>query len=115
MNTVTRYLVVTVVVAFATWVGGWWTVPVVGLAAGMVLSPGIVAGACASAWLLLLLIDFATGSIGRVAAVLAGVMGLPAPALIAVTLAFPALLGWSAASLGSAARSTSRSTSLPPS
>jgi hypothetical protein len=106
---------VTVLTAVATWFAGWWTVPIVALVAGLVrCPPGIVAAGCASGWLALLLIDFAAGSIGRVGGVLAGVMGLPAPALFVVTLAFPALLGWSAASLGNAALSL-RPTSRPPS
>jgi hypothetical protein len=37
--------------------------------------------------------------------VLAGVMGLPAIVVFALTLVLPALLGWSAASIGDAARS----------
>ena len=36
---------------------------------------------------------------------LAGIMGLPMPALIVVTLLFPAVTGWAAASLGDSARS----------
>ena len=106
---------VTVLAALATWVAGWWAVPIVALGAGLIrCAPSIVAAACATGWLALLLVDFAAGSIGRVGGVLAGVMGLPAPALFVVTLAFPALLGWSAASLGNAALSL-RSTSRPPS
>ena len=106
---------VTILTAVVTWVAGWWAVPIVALGAGLIrCSPGIVAAACASGWLALLLVNLASGSIGRVSGVLAGVMGLPAPALFAVTLAFPALLGWSAASLGNAALSL-RSTSRPPS
>jgi hypothetical protein len=100
MNTLTRYLVVTLTVAVATWIGGWWTVAIVALVAGLVLPAGTVAAACASAWLLLLLFDFAAGSVGRLGGVLAGVMGLPAPALVAETRACPARIGRSDASLG---------------
>jgi hypothetical protein len=115
MKAMQCFAAVTLLAATATWFGGWWAVPVVALGAGLLrCAPGVVAGASATGWLILLLIDVAAGSIGRVGSVLAGVMGLPAPALFAVTLAFPALLGWSAASLGNAARSV-RPTSLPPS
>ena len=101
--------------AIGTWLLGWWSVPVVALLAGLLgCGPGLVATACASAWLSLLLIDAATGNLGRIAGLLAGVRGLPAVALFFVTLALPALLGWSAASLGDATRSI-RPTSRRPS
>jgi hypothetical protein len=115
MKRLVCFVSVALIAALGTWMGGWWTVPLIAFGAGLLrCSPGIVAGACAAGWLVLLMIDVAAGSIGRVGGVLAGVMGLPAPALFAVTLAFPALLGWSAASIGDAARSI-RPTSLPPS
>ena len=105
MKATARFFVIAAFVAVATWSGGWWTVPAVALAAGLLLSsPGLVAAACAAGWLVLLLLDMTTGSIGRLGSILSGVMGLPAPALVAVTLAFPALLGWSAATLGNALR-----------
>jgi len=101
--------------ALGTWSFGWWAVPVVALIAGLTrCSPGIVSAASAAAWLILLAMDVASGGVGRVASLLAGVMGLPAAALFVVTLALPALLGWSAASLGHAARSI-RATSRQPS
>jgi hypothetical protein len=89
-----------------TWVLGWWAIPLVALIAGFARSgAGITSAASATAWLILLLVDVAGGSIGRIAELLAGVMGLPAAALFVITIALPALLGWSAASLGDAARS----------
>ena len=99
------FVVVAITVGVSTWIGGWWTVPLIALIAGLLRCPaGLVAGGCTAGWLLLLLIDVAAESFGRVGTVLAGIMGLPAAALFAVTLAFPALFGWSAASLGNAAR-----------
>ena len=53
---------------------------------------------------MLLLIDAARGPVGEVAARLGGVMGLPPAALVVCTLLFPALLAWSASSIGAAAR-----------
>lgn len=98
-----------------TWLGGWWAVAIVAFAAGcLACSPALVAAGCAAGWLVLLLADALAGSIGRVADALGGVMGLPPIALFAVTLALPALLGWSAALLGNAARSL-RPTSRQPS
>jgi hypothetical protein len=64
--------------------------------------PGSVALAAALGWLVLLVFDVLAG-IARLGSLLAGIMGLPAPALFAVTLLFPALLAWSAASVAYAA------------
>ena len=89
-----------------TWTLGWWAVPIVALVAGLLRCPALLtAAASATAWLAILGIDAAVGSVPRVAGVLAGIMGLPAVAILALTLVLPALLGWSAASLGDAARS----------
>ena len=102
-------------VALGTWMVGWWAVPVVALIAGLTgCRAGLVSGASAAAWLVLLVSDVASGNFPEVASVLAGIMGMPAAVLLVVTLALPALLGWSAASLGDAARSI-RPTSRPPS
>jgi hypothetical protein len=60
---------------------------------------------CASAgWLTLLLIDAARGPLGEVAARFGSVVGFPPLALVVITLLFPALLAWSAAFIGAAAR-----------
>ena len=98
-----------------TWTLGWWAVPIVAMLAGLLGCPALLTGAAsATAWLAILAIDAAAGSVPRVAGVLAGVMGLPAVAIFALTLVLPALLGWSAASVGDAARSL-RTTSRQPS
>jgi hypothetical protein len=115
MKRLTCFVTVAAAVVVATWVGGWWTVPVIALIAGLLrCQPAIVAGACATGWAALLLWDVAAGEIGRLSGMLSGIMGLPSPALFLITLAFPGLLGWSAASLGDAARSF-RPTSRQPS
>ena len=94
---------------------GWWTVPLVAFVAGaMRCGPGITAAGAATAWAALLAWNIASGNIGRLGAMLGSIMGLPVPARFAVTIAFPALLAWSAASLGDAARSV-RATSRQPS
>ena len=96
-----RVLTVTAAIAVGTWLAGWWSVPVVALLAGALSwGPASVALGSTLAWALLLVIDAVAGSMSRLAGVLADVMGLPAPALIVVTLLFPALLGWSAATIG---------------
>jgi hypothetical protein len=114
-NIALRFGVTTLAAVVGTWIGGWLAVPIIALGAGLLLwSPALIGVACAVAWGLLLAVDAAAGNIGRLGGSLAGVMGLPAPVLILVTLLFPALLGWSAASLGNAARSV-RATSRQPS
>jgi hypothetical protein len=101
MKNTVRFILIAVAGAIGTWLIGWFAVPVVAFIAGLARSkPPMVAAACAASWLLLLGIDAATGNLGAVGSVLAKVIGLPGPALFAVTLALPALLGWSAASLG---------------
>lgn len=110
-----RFGLIAFIIAIGTWLLGWWSVPIVAVFAGLFrCGPGLVALASASGWLILLILDAAAGSISRVSGVLAGVMGLPAPALFVVTLALAALLGWSAASMADAAR-TIRATSRRPS
>ena len=95
------FIYIAVPATIGTWLLGWWAVPVVAMIAGfMHCKPGIVTAACATSWLILLSVDALSGNIGRVGTVLAGVMGLPVPALIAATLILPALLAWSAASIG---------------
>ena len=93
----------------ATYAFGWWTVPAVALACGLFMnregSPIRYATLCSAAgWLSLLLIDAARGPVGELAKRLGGVMGLSSAALVVCTLLFPALLAWSASSIGVAAR-----------
>jgi hypothetical protein len=102
-------------VAFAagTWAVGWWAVPALALAHGLwrrgrapgAVFVGLTAGL---AWGLLLAAAAATGPVGALAARLATLMGLSAPALYAATIVCPALLAWSAAALGGAVTAPSR-------
>jgi hypothetical protein len=92
-----------------TWLLGWW---------GMLLAASLVgfvhfrvggggwrvALAGAAAWGALLLADVAAGSFGTVSRTLGGVLRVPGPALVLLTLVFPALLAWSAATLVAGAR-----------
>jgi hypothetical protein len=103
MRHAARLLGMALVIAAATWLIGWYAVPVVALVAGVArMRPGLVGLAASLGWLALLIIDALSG-IARLGSVLSGIMGLPAPALFAVTLIFPALLAWSAASVAKAA------------
>lgn len=90
--------------AALTWLLGWWGIPLAAAVAGYLHSRQggggwRVALAAAVAWGALLLADVASGRFGTVARTLAGVLTLPAPALVLLTLAFPALVAWSAATL----------------
>ena len=118
MRSILRFLAGALAFALGTWLVGWWAIPVVALMLGILgisgMRPMSIAGAAALSWAGLLAVDAAGASITRLAAVLAGVMGLPAPVLFLVTLLFPALVAWSAASLADAARSF-RATSRQPS
>jgi hypothetical protein len=103
---VRRLVVTTLLIAGGTWVAGWWAVPVIGLMAGLLLTPAWIAGlASGLAWAILLGVDLFSDHFGRLAAMLGSVMGLPSVSIIALTLLFPAPLGWSAAAVGNALRS----------
>jgi hypothetical protein len=94
-------LVVFIAMMAGTWFGGWWIVPIVALIAGAAaIAPGFVATTAALAWALLLVADAVQGPLGRVMSMLGGVMGLPGVVVVVLTILFPALLGWSAATLG---------------
>ena len=98
-------LVVALAGAIATWTLGWWGVAVVAIVAGVVARarggrPWLVALGCLLGWALLLVIDAAAGPFAVVAKTVSGAMNIPAIALLVVTLLFPALIGWSGATLG---------------
>ena len=110
MNKIACFALVLVAAALGTWMLGWWAVPLIALIAGLLrCGAGLVALASVTAWAIIFVFDMASGQVGRLTELLAGVMGLPGAALILVTFALPALLGWSAASLGNAARSLATS------
>jgi hypothetical protein len=97
------------IMAALTWLLGWWGVL---LAASLVGYVHFRAGgggwrlalAAAAAWGGLLAADAAAGSFGAVARTLAGVVRAPAAVLVLLTLAFPALLAWGAATFVAGAR-----------
>lgn len=95
-------MVIALIVAGTTWIAGWWAAAVVALVAGFIYRaeggrPWRVALGATEGWALLLAIDAFAGPLVHVASTVSGAMTLPAPALILVTLLFPALLGWSGA------------------
>ncbi|HEV2643701.1 MAG TPA: hypothetical protein VGT98_13385 [Candidatus Elarobacter sp.] len=87
---------------------GWWSVPMVAFVYGAVSrnvrARWAIAGASAViAWAdLLALMDIRGAHVGAISARVASVVGMPAAALVAVTLVFAALLAAPAAVLGCA-------------
>ena len=97
--------IVAAVFVAATWIAGWWGVPLVAAIVGATLCTrrgiaGLTALAAVVAWSVLILVDGASGRFGALARAVAGTLTLPASVLLAVTLLFSALLAWSAAALG---------------
>jgi hypothetical protein len=89
--------------AVATYGLGWWTVPVIAAIYALASSNpnrARTAALCAlGGWGTLLLLDAVKGPVGAMAARLGGVMSIPAPGLLILTLIFPALLAYCAAKL----------------
>ena len=112
------FLAVAAAVAALTWLLGWWGVVVAALIAGVLLrrrrgAAWLIALAAIVGWSALILVDMLGGRFSTLAASIAGVMRVPVPALLVVTLLFGALLAWSAAVVGSEAGRFGRS--APPS
>lgn len=103
MRNFVKFLLLSEAFAVTTFGLGWWSVPVVAaLWAAFSLdthSARFTALCAATGWATLLLLDVARGPVGVMAVQLAGVMRLPAVALVLLTLLFPAGLAWGAAAL----------------
>lgn len=94
-------------VAAGTVAVGWWAAALIGFAWGILERSDDNAARQAAlagvvAWGTLLFWAGTQAPVLEVARRLGGVMHLSTPVLLAVTLAFPALLGWSAAVIGAA-------------
>jgi len=105
------HLLVALGVTGLTWLVGWWGVAIVALIVGFAYRseggrPWRIALGASEGWAILLLIDTFGGRFGQVATTVAGSMSLPAAALLIVTLLFPALIGWSAATVAAALSQT---------
>lgn len=104
MRGVVKFLLLSEAFAVATFGLGWWSVPLIAALWGaFAVPPGgrarFAALCAATGWASLLLLDAARGPLSEVAAQIAGVMRVPSFALYVLTLLFPAMLAWSAASL----------------
>jgi hypothetical protein len=109
LRTVVKFILLSEAFAIVTFAGGWSGVPVLALFLGLITKaegkPVRWATLCAAAaWLELLLVAASRGPVGEVATRFGGVLGLPPLALLGITLLFPALLAWSASSIGAAVR-----------
>jgi len=99
-----RVLLLATSFAIGTWVLGWWAIPLFAAAAGLLArhAPGqaMAAGvAAAVAWGVLLAWSALSGSIWSLAGQVGRAVGVSRVVLIILTLIFPALLAWLAASL----------------
>ncbi len=103
MRSVIKLILLAEAFAVATFALGWWTVPVVAAAWAAYSTDdnrARIAALCAmGGWATLLGLDFARGPVGTMGTQLGGVMNLPPTVLYILTLVFPALLAWSAATL----------------
>ena len=95
---------VAVAMAALTMLMGWWGVLLAALVTGWVFrreggGGWRIALAASLAWGALLLVDAAAGSLGGVVRTIGGVMRVPGVIVVLLTLAFPALLAWSAATV----------------
>ena len=102
------HLGVALAMAASTWLAGWWGVAIVSVVAGFAYRARngrawLVALGAMEGWIALLLIDALFGPMRLLTVTLAGAMSLPAPAVLLLTLLFPALLAWSGATLAAEA------------
>jgi hypothetical protein len=100
------HLLVAVCMAGLTWTLGWWGVAVAALILGVVFRneggrAWRVALGATEGWAILLVIDIMFGPLAMVMKTVGGAMSIPGPALLLVTLLYPALIGWSGATLAS--------------
>ncbi len=110
------------VVALGTWFGGWLAPPVWGALLGAALPRGRPARwaalDAAVGWAAILALLAVGGDpVGTLAGRLAGAMGVPVVALVAATVAFPALLAscaaWLAAQIPTPRRTDTRGSKSP--
>lgn len=96
------------VMASGTALIGWWAVPALGLTYGVwrgsKAAPLAASGAAAMGWGILMAFNWVLGPTIALSELLSSVLGVPVWVLPLVTLAFPALLAGTSATVGSALR-----------
>ncbi|MGH7720060.1 MAG: hypothetical protein ACREON_14615 [Gemmatimonadaceae bacterium] len=95
--------------AIGTYWLGWWSVPATAVLWGLIAPTTpraslYAAAAAALAWAALLSWSAIAAPVPTLATQLGAVMGMPAAALVLIVLIFPAVLAWSGAEVGRAAR-----------
>ena len=99
-------LVLAAVLAVATLLYGWWTVPIGAFLWGLLTARWLrwpaaaAAPAAALAWGALLAEDAMGGRLGGLGALFGSIAKLPPAVFFVLSVAFPALLAWSAAAIG---------------
>jgi hypothetical protein len=109
----TRLVLLASAFAIATFVLGWWAVPVVAAAYAAISSAqrssALASGLAAMlAWAALLAIAASRGPVGTLATELGGILQIKPAGVYAVTIAFPGLLAISAAIVARAATGRTR-------
>ena len=103
MRNFVKFVLLAEAFAVATYGLGWWIVPLIAVVWGLVsrdqAKARFAAFAAAAGWGTLLLLDVTRGPVGVMGSQLGAVMNLPPFALYLLTLIFPALLAWCAATL----------------
>jgi len=104
-----KFLLLSEAFAVSTFGAGWWAVPIVAALWGIFGAPAptraMFAALCAATgWGSLLLLHATQGSLGSVASQVGEVMNVPPVALYVLTMLFPAIIAWSAATLSPALR-----------
>ena len=113
-NRVAVLALVALATALGTWIVGWWAVPAVALAAGLLrVSPVTAATAAGLSWAALLLVDVMGGAFAGLGTALSGVMGLPVAFIAFVTIILPTMIAFAAAATGQALVSLMKPASLP--
>jgi hypothetical protein len=105
-----RILLLGIAVAIGTWILGWWAVPLLGAAWG-VLRRGrprfwTAALAAVVGWWLLMLFNATRGSVGGMASLLGDIFGIGAWGMVALMYVFPGLLAGCAAQVAGMRPST---------
>jgi hypothetical protein len=113
MMLLSRLVLLATAFALATWVLGWWAVPVVAAVYAAISaaqrSSAVISGIAAMlGWGVLLAIDAARGPVGTLAAELADILRLSPAGIYAVTIAYPGLLAITAAVVARAATGRAR-------
>lgn len=99
----------TLVIAAGTWIGGWWTVPVIagvygawGARQPAAVLTALLAGA--GAWSLLLAFNASVGPVGRLTQLFGTMFRMSGMTLVILTVAYAALLAVSAAAFARGVR-----------